>query len=273
MRTSILWGVVAGVLLLPGCGGGEEPDDRERVLLITTTSVEASGLLDHILAAYHDSQDRYRVAATAVGSGAALQMGRRGDGDVLLTHDPAGERRFAAEDSAAEQGPVMMNTFLLVGPEHDPAGARGAGDIVQAFRRIAEAGARFVSRGDDSGTHTRERELWAAAGLEPAGERPAWYVEAGSGMDETLHMASQLGAYTFSDRGTYLHLRGSLRLHPLVVSGAALENHYVYTLPSKPRNPDGARDFVAWLTGPGQQLIAGYGAERFGEPLFVPAAR
>ena len=256
--------------LLAGCAEGAP--ERERVLLVTTTSVEASGLLNEVLEAYHAAQDRYRLAPTAVGSGAALEMGKRGDADVLVTHDPAGERAFAEGGFAAEQGRVMMNRFLIAGPAADPAGVAGAGGPEAALRGIADAGARFVSRGDDSGTHTRERELWRAAGLAPWEGRPDWYVEAGTGMGETLQMAGQLGAYTLTDRGTFLHLRGSLDLRPLLERGSMLENHYTYTLPLDPANPDGARDFVAWLTGPGQAVIARYGVERFGEALFVPAA-
>lgn len=246
--------------------------DRERVLLVTTTSVEASGLLDELLEAYHASQERYRLAPTAVGSGAALEMGRRGDADLLLTHDPDGEARFIAEGHAAGYGPIMMNRFLLAGPPEDPAGVAGASDPVAAMRRIVEAGAGFVSRGDDSGTHARELELWREAGISPRGTRPGWYVEAGTGMGETLQVASQLGAYTLTDRGTFLHLRGSLRLEPLLEQGDRLENHYSWILPRDPVNPDGARDLLAWLRGPGQALIAGYGAQTFGEPLFRPTA-
>lgn len=247
--------------------------DRSRVVLVTTTSVEASGLLEEIIEAYHASQDRFRLAPTAVGSGAALRMGRRGDADLLLTHDPEGERAFAADGEARSQGPVMMNHFLVVGPEADPAGVDGAAEAVDAFRRIAGAGARFLSRGDDSGTHARERDLWEAAGLRPWEDRPPWYVEAGTGMGETLQMADQLGAYTITDSGTFLHLRATLRLRPLLDSGTGLENHYTYTVPRTQRNPEGARDFLAWLLGPGQELIGAYGRETFGTPLFLPAAR
>ncbi|HUG38945.1 MAG TPA: substrate-binding domain-containing protein [Longimicrobiales bacterium] len=270
MRTTLLWATL-GAATLAGCAApGHE---RERVLLVTTTSVEASGLLDALLEAYHAAQDRYRLAPTAVGSGAALRMGRGGDADLLLTHDPEGERRFAAEGHAAEQGPIMMNQFQVVGPAADPARIADADGPVEAFRRIAAAGATFLSRGDDSGTHTRERALWRAAGLAPWDGRPGWYVEAGTGMAETLQMASQLGSYALTDRGTFLHLQASLRLRALVERGPDLENHYTYTLPRRPSNPEGARDLLRWLRGPGQIVIARYGVRRFGEPLFVPTAR
>lgn len=272
MRTAptsaIFW--AAALSALSACGG---PDaDRQRVLLVTTTSVEASGLLDELLEAYHAAQQSYRLAPTAVGSGAALELGRRGDADLLLTHDPEGERRFIAEGHAAGHGPIMMNRFLIAGPSADAAGIREASDAAAALRRIADAGAPFVSRGDDSGTHAREVGLWREAGVAPWESRPGWYVEAGTGMGETLQMASQLGAYTLTDRGTFLHLRRALRLDPLVESGPGLENHYTFILPREATNGEGARDFVAWLRGPGQTVIAEHGIASFGEPLFVPTA-
>lgn len=263
--------VAIGAAILTGCAAPSS--DRDRVLLVTTTSLEDSGILDALLDAYHAAQERYRLSATAVGSGAALEIGRRGDADVLLTHDPEGERRFRAEGHTAEQGPVMMNRFMIAGAPADAAGVREATSAAEAFRRIASAGARFVSRGDDSGTHRREREIWSAAGARPWEERPSWYIEAGTGMGETLHMASELGAYLLTDRATYLHLCERVRLEPLLEGGALLENHYTYSLPRSPPNPDGARDFVRWLTGPGQEVISAYGVPRFGEPLFRPTAR
>lgn len=274
MRTALTWAIAratAAILFaVVACAGPGA--DRERVLLVTTTSVEASGLLDELLQAYHASQERYRLAPTAVGSGAAMEMGRRGDADLLLTHDPAGEARFIGEGHAAGHGPIMMNRFLIAGPRADPAGVARATDAADALRRIADAGAPFVSRGDDSGTHARELELWREAGLAPRESRPGWYVEAGSGMGETLQMASQLGAYTLADRGTFLHLRSSLRLEPLIDGGDRLENHYSWILPRDAVNPDGARDLLAWLRGPGQAVIAEYGTAAFGEPLFRPTA-
>ncbi|HUE77618.1 MAG TPA: substrate-binding domain-containing protein [Longimicrobiales bacterium] len=258
------------VAALASCGA--PGPDRERILLVTTTSVEASGLLEEILTSYHAAQNRYRLAPTAVGSGAALEIARRGDADVLLTHDPRGERAFATAGHAVDQGPVMMNDFVVVGPGSDPASLGASAGPVDAFRRLGEEGVRFLSRGDDSGTHARERELWDSAGLSPWTSRPPWYVEAGTGMAETLQMASQLGAYTLTDRGTFLHLRQRLRLQPLVEGGPVLENHYTYTVPRNSGNPEGARDFLAWLTGPGQGVIADYGVALFGEPLFRPTA-
>lgn len=258
------------LLLLALAACGDPAADRERVLLVTTTSVESSGLLDQILERYHADQDRFRLATTAVGSGAALEIGRRGDADVLLTHDPVGEAWFMAEGHGTEQGLIMRNDFIIAGPPADPAGVRGMTDVDEALRRIA-AGGRFVSRGDDSGTHRRELRLWDEAGLDPRRTRPDWYIEAGTGMGETLQMADQLQAYLLTDRSTFRYLESMIDLEPLVQGVPPLENPYSYTLPASPLNPEGARDFVDWLRGPGQDLIRRYGVERFGDPLFDPA--
>ncbi len=256
-------------LVLFGCA--RAANDTERVLLVTTTTVEDSGLLDVLTRAYHASQDRFRLVTTAVGSGAALETGRRGDADVLLTHDPTGEAAFMAAGHGAEQGPVMHNEFVIAGPPGDPAGIAGSTDEAQALERIAAAGALFVSRGDDSGTHRRELELWRRAGVVDSLRRARWYVEAGLGMAEALRMADQRGAYVLTDSGTLLHLSEGLDLEPLARGEPPEVNAYQYTLPAGPPG-EGARDFVDWLTGPGQEVISQYGADRFGAPLFLPGA-
>lgn len=263
----LLW---APLLTLAACGPAE--DDRERVLLVTTTTVEASGLLETLVDVYHASQDRYHLSTTAVGSGAALEIGRRGDADLLLTHDPTGEARFMAEGHGAEQGPVMRNEFVIVGPPEDPAGIRDWTDLGAGLRRIGEAGARFISRADDSGTHRKERELWTRAGSTAPGSGVEWYLETGSGMDETLRVADQRGAYALTDRGTFRHLRDGLRLEVLARGDPPEVNTYQYTLPGAPGEGGGARDLLDWLLGPGQKVIGGYGLDRFEEPLFTPAA-
>jgi tungstate transport system substrate-binding protein len=261
---------VACLLALVACPGAN--GDRQRVLLVTTHSVEDSGLLEELTAAFHADHAELRLVTTAVGSGAALELGRRGDADVLLTHDPDGEAEFMALGDGLEQGPVMENAFLLVGPPGDPAGIAGGSDAVAAFRAIAAMEARFLSRGDDSGTHRKERELWRAAGLDPWSTRPSWYLEAGLGMAETLQAGTQLDAYLVTDEATFRHLDRSVRLVPMVVSDRRFRNPYVYTLPRRQMNPDGARLLANWLAGPGQEVIARYGADRFGRPLFEPTA-
>lgn len=242
------------------------------MLLITTHSVEDSGLLEKLAAAFHEDHPDIRVMTTAVGSGAALELGRRGDGDLLLTHDPVGERRFMDEGHGTAQGPVMENIYLLVGPANDPAGIAGLTDIGDALRRLADSQARFLSRGDDSGTHRKERALWESAGLTPWSTRPPWYMEAGLGMAETLQVGDQMEAYLLTDDGTYRHLGGGVRLIVIVDADPQLLNPYVYTVPRRQRNPDGARIVADWLVGPGQDIIATYGTDRFGTALFRPIA-
>lgn len=260
------------LLLVGSAACAEAAGDRAHVLLVTTTTVEDSGLLDELIAAYDAGQSEYRLITTAVGSGAALEIGRRGDATVLLTHDPVGERAFAAAGHAVEQGPVMENEFVVAGPPADPAGLAGGEDAVAAFRRIGNAGAPFVSRGDSSGTHRKEGSLWRAAGLEPWSSRPGWYIEAGSGMATTLHLASDRQAYVLTDRATLRHLGPILSLTELVRGDEELRNPYAYSLPARSPDPVAARHFIEWLTGAGQVVIARYGVERFGEPLFRPTA-
>jgi tungstate transport system substrate-binding protein len=264
--------LLSGLLVLAGCPGANR--GGERVLLVTTHSVEDSGLLEALTAAFQADHPELRVMTTAVGSGAALEMGRRGDADVLLTHDPAGEASFMAAGAGVEQGPVMENDFVLVGPPGDPAGIRGERDAVRALRAIAAAEATFLSRGDDSGTHRKERALWREAGLEPWAARPAWYREAGLGMAETLQTGTQLRAYLITDEATYRHLQRIVRLDVLVASDPRLDNPYAYTLPRRQRNPEGARALANWLVGPGQEVIARYGVDRYDRPLFrLPSDR
>ena len=267
--------VVVVAMGVAGCGGDTARDAQpspERVLLVTTTTVEASGLLETLVQAYHAAQDRYRLSVTAVGSGAALEIGRRGDADLLITHDPIGEAEFRAQGYAADQGPLMRNEFVVVGPPDDPAGIRGATDLAAALDRIAATATPFVSRGDESGTHRRERQLWARVGRAPWESRPPWYIESGSGMDETLRVADQRNAYALSGRSTYINLRDGLRLEVLARGNPPEVNAYQWTLPIEPLNPDGARNLRNWLVGPGQNVIARYGVDTFGEALFTPTA-
>lgn len=258
-------------LLVSAAACAPSADGRQRVLLVTTTTVEDSGLLEHLTDAFHASQDRYRLSTTALGSGAALEIGRRGDADLLITHDPTEEARFMAESHGAEQGALMRSDFIVAGPPADPADIAGLTDLAAALDRIARAGATFISRADDSGTHHKELELWARAGRSGRGERTPSYVEAGSGMAETLRMADQREAYVLTDRGTFRHLAQGMVLEPLVTAAPPEVNSYQYTLPTRPPHPEAARALLAWLRGPGQAVIADYGASRFGEPLFQPA--
>jgi tungstate transport system substrate-binding protein len=245
----------------------------ERVLrLATTTSTENSGLLHHLLPAF-EKETGYKVHVIAVGTGKALRMGQDGDVDVVMVHAPAAEAKFVAAGYGVNRRDLMYNDFVVVGPRNDPAGIRSQGDITKALAQIAKAGAPFVSRGDDSGTHKKELELWAAAGIKPAG---AWYRSAGQGMEQILQMADEMGGYTLADRGTWLALRPKLaHLDVLLQGDARLFNPYGVIAVNPERFPDtnyrGAMAFIAWLTSvEGQRVIASFKAG--GDPLFFPVA-
>lgn len=259
------------MLALSACTG-DPGSSRERTLLVTTTTVEDSGLLEALVDAYHADQDRFHLSTTAVGSGAALEIGRRGDADFLLTHDSLGEAAFMAGGAGLDAGPVMRNEFVLAGPPADPAGIRGETDLAAALARIAASGSGFVSRGDGSGTHTREIQLWQRVGKQVAVDRHAGYLEAGSGMGDALRLADQREAYVLTDAATLKNLQEGLRLDVLASGDPPEENPYTYIVPIAPRSMEGALDFREWLLGPGQQVIASYGTVRFGAPLFTPTA-
>jgi tungstate transport system substrate-binding protein len=243
------------------------------MLLATTTSPEDSGLLPQLLAAWQAEGGAPPIHALIVGSGEALTLGRRGDADVLLVHAPEAEAAFMAGGHGVTRQPVMRNGYLIVGPAADPAGVATSTDAAGALARIAGVSASFISRGDDSGTHQRERGLWAAAGLRPWDQRGGWYIEAGQGMGETLRMAGELGAYTLTDAATYEVWRGQTGLVVHIRGGAELENPYSVIVPARSRKVAAARAFAEWLSGgPAQQLIADFGVERFGAPLFEPAS-
>ena len=243
------------------------------VILATTTSTQDTGLLDVLVPAFEKSSG-YSVKTIAVGTGAALAMGERGDADVLLVHAPAAEEVYMTKGRGLSRSVVMHNAFIVVGPANDPARVRGAPSAQAAFAAIAAAHATFVSRGDDSGTNTKELALWKAAGVSPEG---AWYVKSGSGMADTLHIASQKAAYTLTDDGTFLSQRATLVLSPVVADVTDLRNvyHVIVVKPIEGRvsNEPGASAFARFLTSAaGQRIIGSYGRERFGRPLFTPDA-
>jgi tungstate transport system substrate-binding protein len=233
--------------------------------------VRDAGLLDAILPPFERATG-YRVKVIAVGSGQAMELGRRGEADILILHDPAGEERFMADGYGVEREPLAHNEFILVGPSSDPAGTRGS-DAVRALQAVAAAGATFVSRGDRSGTHVKELALWKAAGVEPT--RP-WYRESGQGMGATLVIADQLEAYTLSDVATYVSHKGINDLGILVEGDTLLRNfyHVVRANPERfPRvNAVGARALEDYLlSSETMRAIGEYGRDRFGRSLFIPA--
>ncbi|MEX1252874.1 MAG: substrate-binding domain-containing protein [Dehalococcoidia bacterium] len=260
---------VVALLLAAGCGGG-----GSELILATTTSTQDSGLLDVLVPSFEDGND-YNVKVIAVGSGQAIEMGERGDADVLLVHAPSAEEEFVDAGHGTNRQLVMHNDFIIVGPADDPAGVADAADATAAMQAIAAAAAPFVSRGDDSGTHTRELSVWEAAGIDPVGE--SWYDESGQGMGATLQIAGQTAAYTISDRATYLSQQDNLDLELLFEDDPKLLNiyHVMQVNPDEfdDLNSEGAEAFVAFMIGDdAQQMIGEFGVEEFGEPLFVPDA-
>lgn len=253
---------------IPLCAGA-----APSVVLATTTSTQDTGLLDVLVPAFEKASG-FAVKTISVGTGAALAMGERGDADVLLVHAPAAEEAYIAKGRGLSRALVMHNAFLIVGPPNDPAHVANAHEARSAFAAIASSGAPFVSRGDDSGTNIKEVALWRAAHIAPA---PPWYIKTGSGMADTLHVASQKRAYTLSDDGTYLSQRATLDLVPLVQHAPELENVYhvivVKPIAGRVSNQAGAEAFARFVTSPdGQRIIATFGRERFGRPLFTPDA-
>ena len=242
------------------------------VILATTTSTADTGLLD-ALAPFREATG-YTLKPIAVGSGAALALGERGEADVVLAHSPAAEMTFMDEGYGQDRRTVMYNDFVLVGPPDDPAGISATPSAVEAMRQIAASQSRFVSRGDESGTNALELRLWKQAGIEPAGD---WYIESGTGMGDTLNIANERSAYTLTDRGTYLALQDRLDL-PILVEGdpALLNIYHVMTLNPENGggiNTEGGEAFLTFLLDPATQAFIGeFGIEEFGEPLFTPCA-
>ncbi|MEN8184345.1 MAG: substrate-binding domain-containing protein [Myxococcota bacterium] len=265
-------------LLLAGVPStAQEVPDRS-LLLATTTSVRDSGLLGALLPAF-EAESGIRVRVVAVGSGAALRMGADGNADVLLTHAPAGERELVASGAVVARRPFMENHFLIVGPPEDPAGVAGASGAPEALRRIAAGSAPWVSRGDDSGTHRRERQLLAAAGLE---QDARWegFASTGGGMGLTLQVAGERRAYTLTDLGTFLAFADRVGLVPLSREEESLRNPYSILrldpahFPGMAIRSEEGLAFERFLLSPAtRERIAGFGDSRHGRPLFVPLPR
>ncbi len=254
-----------------GCGGAAESN----ILIASTTSTYDSGLFDVLLPAFTADNPGYTVRVNAVGTGEALELGRRCDADVLLVHAPEAEEQFVAAGYGIERHPIMYNDFVIVGPGSDPAGIAGGQDAAAAFGEIAAAGAGFMSRGDDSGTHKKEQKIWAAAGVDPAGD---WYHVTGQGMGATLRAAAEKAAYTLTDRGTFLSMRGNLPGLVILVEGDPLLFNQYGAIAVNPENcpqvnVEGAQAFISWLeSDAGQQVIGDFGREQYGRSLFVPDA-
>lgn len=252
------------------------PPSKPDVILATTTSTQDSGILDYLLPIFEEATG-YRVKPIAVGSGQALQMGREGNADVLLVHAPSTEKEFMDEGFGLERYLVMHNDFILIGPTQDLAGISGDTNVVHAFNKIFVSQSLFISRGDDSGTHRKELEIWELAGVTPQGGQGGWYEESGQGMGTTLRIASQKRAYTLSDRATYLANKTQIDLVVLLAGDKLLLNiyHVIVVNPNKwPKvNLAGSRAFAKFLTSPDTQALIGqFGIQEYGEPLFFPDA-
>ena len=243
------------------------------ITMASTTSTEQSGLFAHLLPAF-EKYSGIHIHVIAVGTGQAIDIGRRGDADVLLVHDPVAEEQFVAEGFSLQRYPVMYNDFVLLGPPDDPAAVRGLG-IVDALRAIAHHNALFISRGDHSGTHAAELRYWAMVPLQPR-SGPGGYRACGCGMGQALMMAREMGAYVLADRGTWLAFRSGGALAILVQGDQQLFNQYGVLVVNPQRfpwrNTVAAQRFADWVTGPdGQAVIASY--QIGGQPLFFPNAR
>ena len=247
---------------------------RKNLILATTTSTQDSGLLDVLIPVF-EKKTGYFVKTIAVGSGQAMAMGQKGEADVLLVHSPDAEKKFMAEGYGVNRLIVMHNDFIVVGPPADPAAIKGAKSTVEAFQKIAAAGSLFLSRGDNSGTHSKEKGIWKAAGINPDGQK--WYQQTGLGMGQTLNVAAEKKGYILADRGTWLSLQQNLGLPILKEGDPILLNvyHVIQVNPAKwPKvNADGAKAFSDFmLSTETQGIVKTFGVEKYGGALFFPDA-
>lgn len=265
-----LWVFFLLALLCLSCG--KQPAGGRALRLATTTSLKDAGLLDELLPAF-EAKTGYRIEANALGSGKSLRALRDGAADVAITHAPTEEQAAVAAGEVGRRSPFMHNEFVIVGPADQVGVVAGAGDVAEALRRIASSGRSFVSRGDDSGTNQREMALWKAAGI---GTNGAFLVKANAGMGETLERASDEGAFTLSDRATFMAKQKGLKLAIVFQGDAALRNTYSVIEPkaAAEANTDGARAFTEFLlSAEGRAIIGAFGVKASGEPLFTPEAR
>jgi tungstate transport system substrate-binding protein len=274
MRKILL--IIVLVFALTSClsPSGDGVSTTKSLLLVSTTSTQDSGLLDVLLPAF-EKETGYTVQLIATGSGQALQIGREGNADVILLHSPAAEEKFMDEGYGIDRRLVMHNDFIIVGPPNDPASVHSQPTLVSAFEKIFSSAVTFVSRGDDSGTHVKELQLWQNANLDPTDQ--SWYIETGQGQGFTLSVASEKEGYAITDRGTFLAYKSNVNLEILYEGDPSLLNiyHVLTVNPEKfPQvNVEGAKAFSDFITSPaGQQIIREFGVKQYGEPLFTPDA-
>jgi tungstate transport system substrate-binding protein len=266
--------IIASVTLLAGLLSASAAFAAEFIVVQSTTSTQNSGLFDHILPKFTEKTG-IQVRVVAVGTGQALKNARNGDGDVLLVHAKSSEEKFVAEGYGVKRSDLMYNDFVIVGPKSDPAGVRGMRDATAALGKLAEARATFASRGDDSGTHKKELRLWKQTEVDPVKASGTWYRETGSGMGATLNTAAGLGAYTMSDRATWIAFKNKGDLKILVEGDERLFNQYGIILVNPDKHPHvkakAGQMFIDWLLGDeGQRAIGSYRMN--GQQLFFPNA-
>jgi tungstate transport system substrate-binding protein len=261
-------------LLLAFCLIGSVSAQPRFITVASTTSTEQSGLFKHLLPVF-EKKTGIQVRVVALGTGQALDMGRRGDADVVFVHAKPLEEKFMAEGFGVKRQDVMYNDFVVIGPKSDPAKVAGGKDALEAFRKIRAAQAPFVSRGDRSGTHFAELEMWKAAGIDIAKDKGAWYRDTGQGMGPALNTAAGMNAYILADRGTWLSFKNRGELTILVEGDKRLFNQYGIMLVNPAKHPSVKKDlgqaFIDWVVSPeGQNAIASYKIN--GEQLFFPNA-
>lgn len=287
MKKRLLVFSVAAALFLSACGAqnNSKPADnanagketKERVMtLATTTSTEDSGLLKAMLPEFKKDTG-IDVKVVSQGTGQAIETGKRGDADCLLVHAKAKEEEFVKEGFGVERVEVMYNDFIIVGPKEDTAKIKEKAptDPAKALQIISENKANFISRGDESGTHVKEKDLWKASEIEPKGD---WYISAGKGMGAVLQMADEKKAYTLTDRATYLSMKDKLQLQVITEKNDKLYNQYGVIAVNPEKHPhvknEEANEFIKWITSEkGQSLIGEFGKDQYGEPLFIPNAK
>lgn len=258
--------LVCASLLLPSFSFAAE---NKTVILATTTSVQDTGLLDLLVAGFQ-KKTGYTVKAIAVGTGQAIQLGRTGEADILWVHSPEDEIQFVKDGFGIERTTFMHNDFVVLGPKNDPAKVKGIKTAAAGFKKIAGAKVLFVSRGDNSGTHKKEKKLWQAAGVTPDKE---YYIEVGQGMAATVRVADEKGAYCLADRASYLSLQKTLTLVILLEGDEALLNRYSLILVNQAKYPQvnaaGAKEFFDYLlSDDAKNIVENYGRDKFGQPLF-----
>lgn len=265
--------IAAAVLCAAALAAPAHAQDKS-IVVASTTSTQDSGLFEYLLPIFKQKTG-ITVKVVALGTGQALDVGRRGDADVVFVHAKEQEEKFLAEGHGVKRFPVMYNDFVLIGPMDDPAGVKGMKDAARAFRAIKDKQADFISRGDRSGTHSAELKLWRIAGIDIAKERGPWYKEIGQGMGAALNTAQADNAYVLSDRGTWIHFKNKGNLAILVEGDKRMFNQYGIMLVNPAKHPNVKKElgqeFIDWLVSPeGQKAIANYKIN--GQQLFFPDA-